>query len=332
MDHVVSLEQSRTLKKLNFLRYQNAGQPSEQAYFHYQRKQADAPDSALQKAWLKSMYRVFEEIDNVLFCVPDFTTFRFLDLGCCPGGFSSYILGKNPTASGVGVSLPEENGGHACLLQEKDLERFELHWADLTLYQLGPVFIDDSSLQDIPFAPGFDLVLIDGHPLRCATGRPDENVYLQGDRLLVSSLILGLASVAVGGTVVLKLSKPERLITAQLIYLLDVLCADVHTWKPVCMHGTRSTFYVVAKAFRLGCQATRWPYFIYNLMNLWVQLSYGGPTGRGRQLLATDFDFIVTNETLKTVYGPRFLQHSEHIWSVQAKCLKGWRKAQASGF
>ncbi|KAJ7855989.1 hypothetical protein B0H14DRAFT_3644934 [Mycena olivaceomarginata] len=229
------------------------------------------------------MRKVLEEIDQVLRCVPDIMPFRFLDLGCCPGGFTSYILSKNPHASGVGISLPVERGGHACLLEEPHLRRFELHWADLTQYQLGP-------------------------------------------------LIVGLVSASVGGTIVLKQSKPERLITAQLIFLLDVLCADVRTWKPICMHSTRSTFYLVGKAFRLGWQAMQWDYILGGLMNLWVQLCYAGPDGKGRKLLATDLDFIVNKKTLATAYAPRLRQLSEHIWTTQSKCLEGWRTAQAEGF
>ncbi|KAJ7134479.1 hypothetical protein C8R44DRAFT_770555 [Mycena epipterygia] len=331
MNQVLPLK-SNTLQKLNLLRYKHGSKPSEQAYFQHQRKQADAPDLALQKAWFNSMRNVLEEIDQVLRCVPDMLPFRFLDLGCCPGGFSSYILGKNPRASGVGISLPVESGGHACLLDEDHLPRFELHWADLTQFQLGPAFIDDPQLQNFPVSPGFDLVLVDGHPLRSANGLPNSNVYLHGDRLLISQLIVGLVSVAFCGTIILKQSKPERLITSQLIFLLDVLCAEVRTWKPVCMHGTRSTFYIVAKGFGLGAQGARRPQILGGLMNLWVQLSYGGPNGAGRKLLATDLDFIVDNETLKTVYAPRLRELSEHIWTTQAKCLQGWRNAQAKGF
>jgi hypothetical protein len=67
-------------------------------------------------------------------------------------------------------------------------------------------------------------------------------------------------------------------------------------------------------------------------MDLWVQLSYAGPNGKGRKLLANDLDFIVNNKTLKTVYAPRLRQLSEHIWTTQSKCLQGWRNAQAKGF
>ncbi|KAJ7163273.1 hypothetical protein C8R46DRAFT_1177454 [Mycena filopes] len=331
MNQVLPLE-SNNLRELNVLRYKHDNRPSEQAYLQHQRKQADAPDLALQKAWFNSMRNVLEEIDQVLQCVPASMPFRFLDLGCCPGGFSSYILSKNAYATGVGISLPVESGGHACLLEEDNLARFELHWADLTLYQLGPAFIEDQQLQNLPFAAGFDLVLIDGHPLRSAKGTQNDELYLHGDRLLISQVIVGLHSAAFGGTVILKQSKPERLITSQLIFLLDGLCADVRTWKPVCMHGTRATFYICAKGFRLGSQALRWQQILSGLMNLWVQLSYGGPHGKGRKLLPTDLDFIVDDKTLKTVYAPRLRQLSEHIWTTQSQCLKGWKKAKAGGF
>ncbi|KAJ7505536.1 hypothetical protein B0H11DRAFT_1979200 [Mycena galericulata] len=331
MNQVLPLK-SNSLHKLNLLRYKHSRKPSEKAYFEHQRRQADAPDPALQLAWFNSMKAVLEEIDGVLRCVPDMLPFRFLDLGCCPGGFSSYILGKNPRASGVGISLPEERGGHACLLEEENFARFELHWADLTQYQLGPAFIDDSRLQNFPVSPGFDLVLIDGHPLRTAMRLPDDNIYLHGDRLLISQMIVGLASVGFGGTIVLKQSKPERLITSQLIFLLDVVCAQVGTWKPICCHSTRATFYIVAKGFGLGSQGMRRQEMLGGLMNLWVQLSYSGPNGGGRRLLPTDLDFIVDNATLKTAYAPRLRELSEHIWTTQSSCLQGWREAQAEGF
>ncbi|KAJ7430624.1 hypothetical protein FB451DRAFT_1356961 [Mycena latifolia] len=327
MDQVLPIK-SNTLHNLNLLRYKHGSKPSEQAYFQHQRKQADAPDPALQKAWFNSMRAVLEEIDQVLRCIPDRLPFRFLDLGCCPGGFSSYILGKNSRASGVGISLPIESGGHSCLLEEEQLQRFELHWADLTQYQLGPTFIDDPRLQSFPVSPGFDLVLIDGHPLRSTKGLPNSNVYLHGDRLLISQIVAAFISVAFGGTIILKQSKPERLITSQLIFLLDGLCAEVRTWKPVCMHGTRSTFYIVAKGFGLGSQGLRRQQIIDGFMALWVQLS----RGKSRKLLATDLDFIVDGATLKTAYAPRLRELSEHIWTTQSKCLQGWRTAQAEGF
>ncbi|KAJ7202800.1 hypothetical protein GGX14DRAFT_652885 [Mycena pura] len=335
MNQVVPLKSS-TLDALNALRYKHSNAPSEKAYLQHQRKQADAQDPALQRAWFNSMRNVLEEIDQVLWLVPGNLPFRFLDLGCCPGGFSSYILGKNPYAFGVGISLPVEDGGHACLLEEDHFTRFQIHWADITRYQLGRVLIADPLLQNFPVSPGFDLVLIDGHPLRSRSTphATHDDVHLRGDRLLISQVLVGLAAAAHGGTIVLKQSKPERLVTAQLIYLLDALCADVRTWKPVCMHGTRATFYVVGKGFGLGGQAgaARRQQILGGLMDLWVQLSYTGPARTGRRLLPTDLDFIADSQTIRGTYAPRLRALSEHIWTTQAECLQGWRNAQAEGF
>nr|GAT49855.1 predicted protein [Mycena chlorophos] len=334
MNETVALK-NQTLRKLNRLRYQGGHSPAAEAHRDFQRRQADSQDPTLQHAWLKSMKKVLEEIDDVLKVVPTKSPIRFLDLGCCPGGFTSYILAKNPNARGAGISLPVENGGHACLLSQTQLDRFDLHWADMTRFQLGAVLIDDPALQDLPIEPeNFDLVLIDGHPLRTSDSpRLSKAFDLLSDRLLISQLLIGLAAARMGSTIILKASKPERLVTSQLMFLMDLLCADVRTWKPVCIHSTRDTFYVVGKGFGLR----RSPDFMGHkarvmagLMDLWVQLSYHN--GQGRRLNSHDLDFIVDAATLKEVYAPRLQQLSEHIWVAQSQSLQGWQAAQASGF
>ncbi|CAK5284378.1 unnamed protein product [Mycena citricolor] len=352
MNHQLSLH-NPSLQVLDRVRHPKTR--AERAHMQFQQRAADAQDPVRQQGWFRSMQQVMQEIDEMTLCVPAAVPIRFLDLGCCPGGFTSYILDKNPRASGVGISLPVEQGGHACLLDPAVLTssaadprhppRFELIWADLTKYQLGPHYIGpipDPSLRPLPpqlaqphasddraAAAQYDLVTIDGHPLRSGD-RPGLE-YLVGDRLLVSQLLVGLASAALGGTVVLKLSKPERLVSAQLMYLLDVLCARVWTWKPVCMHATRATFYVVGKGFGLK---GRWmlPRIVQELRRLWVELSYAGSGRHGRRLVATDLDFIIDESTIQTVYAARWRELSEHIWETQRLALEGWRQATRQGF
>jgi hypothetical protein len=36
---------------------------------------------------------------------------RYLDLGCSPGGFSTWVMSKNPKAKGLGITLPVEMAG-----------------------------------------------------------------------------------------------------------------------------------------------------------------------------------------------------------------------------
>lgn len=132
----------------------------------------------------------------------------------------------------------------------------------------------------LPFSLGsiaperFDVIIVDGHPLRGLDSNGGKRVgetsqsaefYTMGDQIFISQLITALQAVltsfsslpnfsstssssvnAQGPTVVMKLSKPERLITAQVMYMFDVLSASVGTWKPIHMHATRSTFYLIA--------------------------------------------------------------------------------------
>ena len=55
--------------------------------------------------------------------------FRFLDLGCAPGGFSSFLLSDPRCAGGYGVTLPEEMGGFPLRVQQT--ETFQLHFTQL---------------------------------------------------------------------------------------------------------------------------------------------------------------------------------------------------------
>ncbi|KAK7043987.1 hypothetical protein VNI00_008155, partial [Paramarasmius palmivorus] len=249
---------------------------------------------------------------------------------CCPGGFSSYILSRYPLASGTGISLPVESGGHACLLEDDFLHRYNLIWADVTSFQLGPAYINSPSLLPFPFAPDtppFNLVILDGHPLRTA----GDSVHLIGDRLLVSSLILGLFSISPGGTIILKLSMPDRKITAQIIYILDMLSGDLRTWKPVDIHATRSTFYAIATGVGTGKEARRYGEYLKRFKELWEELMFGGDSGQGRQLEPEDLNFAVTEWSMKG-YVDRYNKLCQHIWEVEAASLAQWHEARSNGF
>jgi len=316
-----------TLETLNALRAQNSRDASVSAYFNHQRKHSDNPDPETQQAWFRGMKDVLQELDEVLGCIPLISRWHFLDVGCCPGGFASYILSKNQRSSGVGISLAVESGGHGLLLEDNLQPRLDLNIADLTYYQLGPTVITDPKLQPLPFPPDarpFDLVLLDGHPLRTSTS--GVGAYDQmSNRLLISQLIIGLQSTTISGTIIMKLAKPERPVTVKLLYMLDMLSLDLATWKPVCMHATRDTFYAVAKGFGHGRQGYRLQEWLYGLKALWVSLTYGGQ--KPGRVSTTDLDFIVTEMELEP-FEHRRQQLSRHIWQVQASSLHGWKQAQ----
>jgi hypothetical protein len=154
---------------------------------------------------------------------------------CCPGGFSLYILSKNPNAYGVPVS----RGGHSFLIEEDLQLHLDLHLADITTYQLGAY--QHPNLQSLPssfITYTFDLVLLNGHPLR--TTEPDRLAPLSNisDRLLISQLIIGVQSVSPFGTIVIKPWKPDKPITAKSLYLFDSISCELLTSMVLCLLTT----------------------------------------------------------------------------------------------
>ncbi|RDB29835.1 hypothetical protein Hypma_013931 [Hypsizygus marmoreus] len=333
MQAVLPLKTERTLAELNELRRQTAKEVTARAQLEFQKRQSDAPTIELQRAWFRSMRNVLEEVDTAVRCIPTRTPWYFLDIGCCPGGFSSYILNKNLFATGMGISLPVESGGHSFLLEDELHPRLDLHMADLTYYQLGPYPIADTRLQPLPFSDHqFDMVLLDGHPLRTAPESQGGGRKRMSDRLLVAQLVICLKAVAASGTLVIKLSKPERVVTAKIMYMMWILAADVATWKPVCMHATRDTFYFIAKGVGLGRGKALWAQWLWELQALWVQLTWGGSQGKGRTLEEEDFDFVVSTQEMRKYFGERLGALSRPIWEVQKQSMEGWKKAAADGF
>ncbi|THU95048.1 hypothetical protein K435DRAFT_667241 [Dendrothele bispora CBS 962.96] len=305
-------------------------------YFANQRHIADNAGPELGMTWFKRMKTVFGEIDRSA-SVPDNGHFTFLDLGCCPGGFSSYILKKNPQASGVGISLPIERGGHTFLLEEEFLDRFTLHFTDLTRYLLGqPTSTDTDISEYLPIErhlglSKFDLVMLDGHHLRTNTN----TIRWEIDQLLISQLVIALQYVRPGGKLVVKLSCIERARTAKIVRLFDLISERIETVKPMTMHAKRGSFYLVVHGVSgKGVEGHRQEHFLEKLREVWTELTFGGDEGKGRFLNLEDLDFVVTTEDL-VQRSPEFLDRvselGKSVWRGQIKGLEGLFRAKNVG-
>jgi hypothetical protein len=238
---------------------------------------------------------------------------------CCPGGFSSYILEKNPHATGTGISLETENGGHEYLLEIHHRSRHEILFCNLTYFQLDPTHINNN-LRTIPpdiQNRNYDLVLLDGHQLRGQVSAVPWDV----DRLEISQVILALLAVKAGGIVIMKMFRPETPYTAKILYLLDILSQGLSTCKPRSMHANRGSFYAVAKGVGLGRASERFSDLLVSLKLLWVELTYGGDEGKGRFMTETDLDFIISTNEVAEVYLDRLMKVGRDIWAIQAKAL-----------
>ncbi|KAJ6531171.1 hypothetical protein B0H19DRAFT_1190680 [Mycena capillaripes] len=316
------------LQRLVDLREQSKDTPERDGYTEHEKKVAENASARKNRYWFSKMKGVFREMDAQTACVPRKGALRFLDLGCCPGGFTSYILSKNSSAHGLGISSEIENGGHRFLLEDRHRSRFKIYYADLTYYRLGPlptsVAPDRKVLHSLPFDATklFDVVLLDGYQLR---RQPSERPG-DWDRLLVSQIIIGLQAAKKGGTLVIKLADTEQVNTAKLLHMFDILSASLETFKPRYMHATRGTFYAVVKGVGEGRGAARLPGFIDSFKELWVDLTIGGADGAGRVLNEEDLDFIIsTMEVRQAKNLDRLIDLSRMVWEVQVRALAGVR-------
>ena len=211
------------------------------------------------------------------------------------------------------------------MLDDDLRDRFDLHIADLTYYQLGPSQLRDPKLQDLPISvqeQSFDLVTVDGHHL---THREGIRAW-DRDRLLVSQMIIALQAVKPGGSVVIKLGKPEEVRTAKILSMFDTICAELVICKPRTMHQNRSTFYAICKGIGIGSEDGRWAYFLDHLKKLWVEITFGGGEGCGRYMEEEDLDFVMSKDELVKSYLPRLIELGRGVWKGQADGLRGTLK------
>ncbi|KAH9846210.1 hypothetical protein C2E23DRAFT_853997 [Lenzites betulinus] len=318
-------------------------------HFAHQRRSADSSRQQVNSYWYKTMQRVMGELDDAArHVVPSSGDLAFLDVGCAPGGFSRYILGKNTSASGIGISLPVALGGHDCFLEKYLLSRFKYVEQDVLLYDLHEDSSADAFLAALEAS--FDLVIIDAHALRTYTAALDTDAIAAADpdpdahaarksahtayrgALLIGQIIIALTTVSTGGTVVAKLSHADSFPAAQLIYLFDVLSDSLLLHKPRVAHTNRSTFYAIAKGVGQGRGADMKLAYLAGLRTLWRELRFGGPDGSGRILDPNDLDFVVTAETMLEDYVDRLVELGDGVWRTQVEGLQSFfRKKGISG-
>ena len=253
---------------------------------------------------------------------------------CSPGGFSSYVLGKNKSARGFGISLPESQGGHKFLLEDAYMSRYELIEKDILEYDLGPLnsagTFDTSRKFPGKFLGRFPLVFMDAHPLR--TYHHPRLTELTQDEwgaahkayrssLPIAELIIGLESVTPGGTIITRLSHVECFPAAPFLYLLDQLSEKLVLHKPRTMHANRGTCYVVAKGVGGVRRAKTRQLYLAGLRKLLVELRQGGPDGCGRMIVPGDLDFIVTEDKILDEYLDRLIKLSRGVWATQVEGL-----------
>ena len=216
-------------------------------------------------------------------------------------------------------------------LLEHDLRpRFTLHTADLLYYDLHPTRTSgaEHELRPLPsnLTGQFDLIMLDGHQLRIYRGPAQQDAEeWDRHRLFVSQFVIALRAVKAGGTMVVKMSHPERAGTALWLMLLDKLSGTLTARKPRTIHGNRGTFYVVAQEVGMGKEGHKLVEYMRRLEDLWFEISFGGDEGKGRPLSVADLSFAATYEDMVSEANlPRLIELGNDPWTVQADALQHW--------
>ncbi|KAF8595964.1 hypothetical protein BDV93DRAFT_80619 [Ceratobasidium sp. AG-I] len=262
------------------------------------------------REYMLIMQNVLLEMDTIHGFVPGG---RFLDLGCCPGGFSTYVMRKWPSARGTGVSLPVECGGHSLAAPIELRDQLDLHWADVTMFDFAPQVLheqwDTSTLAPCPIPPrSFNFVMADGH-IHPAMLEGNPRAVWSRDRLLLSQLLLALRSVKAHGTLLAKFSLQisVSLMRHTVVALSRLSLTGVQAIKPRSYYANKATFYILVQ----GVDVDKCDKLTRILENLWCLMTFGGPKGVGRSLINSDLDDIAIHsdvlaerQHLKAIFDP----------------------------
>ncbi|THH30958.1 hypothetical protein EUX98_g3216 [Antrodiella citrinella] len=152
---------------------------------------------------------------------------RFMDLGCSPGGFNNYLLEHNPSAQGVGITLPDDDAKFPFELTPRLREsHYQVIFADIT-----------TLAEDMKFPGPYDLILAGAFP--CL----GEYVPWAKAQLILSQILIAFGRLENGGTcVVLVNNNPFSGVTSDdapdLGAFITVFRA-LNTLHPVRIHGAR---------------------------------------------------------------------------------------------
>ncbi|KAH7333752.1 hypothetical protein B0J17DRAFT_603092 [Rhizoctonia solani] len=336
-DLLMARDDCHILRLLNVIRAMGWSSPEVKDHFREQRFNADYvkhEDTDLN--WAKTMYNSLEQMDHANHRF--IRTERFLDLGCNPGGYSSYILRTCPHATGMGISLPVEDAGYGCAIPDVLRPRIDIREMDLTMIDLAPNLPKpDAShitgsralalhLVPLPFRRHeFDFVVGDAHHLRL---HPDNEIRTWNwTRVLLSQVLLALRAVQGGGTIFLKLSCVERALTARILIAFTRISGSTRTVKSKFLHAKRGSFYLLVRDIRVHTFAYR--KLVAGLEKLWHTMTFGGPHGFGRDIHWDEQDLITPWEEVMSPTGVNHIARlGKPMWEIQHRALLKFLKEQ----
>lgn len=174
----------------------------------------------------------------------------FADLAGGPGGFSQYILWRDPDSRGMGITLRDNTADSSVNWDRRylDFSRFTVENGD---DGTGNLYTNTRSFPDNflrTFPEGADLVVSDGG--FDVSGKEEDQERLSS-RLILTEVLVAIRILKEGNSVfVCKVFDTITLFMAQLLYLCANVFDEIDLFKPIASRPANSERYLVCSGFK----------------------------------------------------------------------------------
>ncbi|KAJ9098786.1 hypothetical protein QFC19_006263 [Naganishia cerealis] len=249
-------DRSDTFRRLQNVKKQFGEDPRVENLFNQQRANS-TQNAPVSRRFADQFYQCMQDIDDTADSVlgkdSKSPVRHYLDLGCSPGGFSSWVMDQHPRSIGLGVTLSPDKGGLPMISMPQG--DYDVQYGDLTELQHTTNLIEQRFGSD---AQGvIDLALAAAIYRDTETAQPrsrnkdEEPSAPPGARVILSlsQVSLVLNHLQAGCHFVFVLSNKPDPATVQTLALLRRLFRRILPCKGKTLHGVRSSFYLFCEGF-----------------------------------------------------------------------------------
>jgi hypothetical protein len=160
----------------------------------------------------------------------------FADICSAPGMYSKIVLDNYESVTGIGISLPVEEGGVSFTIEDKRFKKFYKNILDKN-YKLE--LNEEKNLK------------LDLGMASCVSYQHDaKNAYYLNMELIIKSLMLLLPNLKKGGNLIINMTMKNIELAFNMVNILSKLFNNFKLWKSLNVWGTKNTFYFFGYDFR----------------------------------------------------------------------------------
>ncbi|KAI0916215.1 hypothetical protein AcV5_003214 [Taiwanofungus camphoratus] len=213
----------------------------------------DAHSATPSPVHLRAYEKAFSEVNRAnASCFGGGRVQRFLDLGCSPGGFSTWLFKSNWAAQGVGITLPDEDAKYPMQIDPviASPDRYRVQYDNIITLVMKSVDLDANPVialrEDDQHAESnsYDLVVAGAFPTL-----EGHIPWWHRVQMILSQLLIIMSNVARDGVCVIIINMKPFLWLVDVIGLLRQTFGTITTTKGGKFHALRTSCYLVCRDF-----------------------------------------------------------------------------------